>query len=118
MKVKKINYDNHFTSGCETCDYGSSYISYIEIILEDNTLITIKTSQMYEYMLTESDYIELLSNNENINSFYKELFELVKYKAGQRYLMLDLTNMYITVNGKEVDIIKSCDNDKLIFNEE
>lgn len=49
-------------SGCPTCDYGSEYITEINITLE-NYKIFIKTNQMYEYALSESDMMKLLLRN-------------------------------------------------------
>ena len=35
MKIIKVNYNQgEYTEGCETCDYGSSYITNLEIITD------------------------------------------------------------------------------------
>ena len=60
MKIKKINYETgDYTSGCETCDYGSSYITNLSI--ETNTCkIDFEFDTMYDY-ISESDLMQLLS---------------------------------------------------------
>ena len=69
LNIKKVIYNEDFTSGCETCDYGSSYVNEIEIILEDETNAKIKVDRMYEYSLSESDYMKLISNSKTIDDF-------------------------------------------------
>ena len=54
--------DCYSYSGCPTCDYGSEYITEINITLK-NYKIFIKTNQMYEYIFSESDMMKLLLCN-------------------------------------------------------
>lgn len=55
-----INYtdDYYHYNGCPTCNYGSQYITEIDIALVHHT-IHIKTNQMYEYVLSEGKMIKL-----------------------------------------------------------
>ena len=114
LKIKKVNYDNRSYSGCETCDYGSEYISNIEIIFEDKTTLKIETNQMYEYMLTESDFMILLSNSNDLNDFYKNMLKLIKDKSYEIESIVELEDMVIKVNDKEIDIVKSCKKHHLV----
>lgn len=114
LKIKKVNYDNHSFGGCETCDYGSSYISNIEIIFEDETTLKIETDQMYEYTLTESDFMILLSNSSDLNDFYKNMFELIKNKSYEIEWRVPLSGMIMKINNKEIDIIASCRTHSLV----
>lgn len=55
-----LNYvdDNYHYDGCPTCNYGSEYITEIDITLIHHT-IHIKTNQMYEYVLSEGQMMRL-----------------------------------------------------------
>lgn len=117
MKVKKVNYDNHYTSGCETCDYGSSYIEDIEIILEDGTYIRIKFNQMYKYMLSESDYINIIGMSNDLEDMWSNLFTRLEEKmwGGDYDMYIKLNINYMTVNGEDVDLFSSIKTKKLIL---
>lgn len=114
LKIKEVKYDNDFTYGCETCDYGSNYVSNIEFLLEDGTPIKIETEQMYEYTLTESDYMQLLANSNDIQDFYRNMFKLIKEKSYNIECRVDLQEMEMKINGNKIDIIESCKSGRLI----
>lgn len=114
LKIKKVNYDNDFRYGCETCDYGSQYISNIEIIFEDETMLKIETDQMYDYTLTESDFMKLINDSDNLNDFYENMFETIKNKSYDIESRVDLQDMIIKINDKEIDIVKSCRTNCLV----
>ena len=66
--------DTDCCSGCPTCDYGSEYINEIDITLTQYK-IHVKTSQMYEYVLSEGQMIKLfLSENDNIKTMTEKEF--------------------------------------------
>lgn len=113
LEIKKINYDHYYESGCETCDYGSNYVSNIDIYLKNGTSIIIRTSQMYEYTLTESDFMKILSNSEDLKDFYSKLFLTIKNKSYEIKARVELKDMYMEINGEEIDIISSCISGKL-----
>ena len=54
--------DSYSYGGCPTCDYGSQYITEIDITLTKYD-IHIKTNQMYDYVLSEGDMMKLLLSN-------------------------------------------------------
>lgn len=57
-----ITTDEDYSSGCETCDYGSCYTNYFDIEL--TTLkIHIESRQMYEYPLSEGAMMKVLLHN-------------------------------------------------------
>lgn len=60
------NYTDDYYSygGCPTCDYGSEYITEIDITLTRYT-IHIKTNQMYEYVISEGQMIKLFLTEYN-----------------------------------------------------
>lgn len=60
--IEHIYTDEHSSSGCETCDYGSEYINELQIIM---TKYEIKATitQMYEYALTTQDALDLFLPN-------------------------------------------------------
>ena len=71
-----VNYkdDSYFYSGCPTCNYGSEYITEIDITLTCYE-IHVKTNQMYEYVLSEGDMLKiLLSNYEWIKAMTEKEF--------------------------------------------
>jgi hypothetical protein len=73
--------DSYSYGGCPTCDYGSSYITEIDMTLTKHK-IHIKTNQMYEYVLSEGDMMKLLlSNYETIQTMTeKEFIDWLKVK--------------------------------------
>lgn len=72
--ILNITTDNEAFDGCETCDYGSSYISEFEVSLTTRT-VTIKAEKMYEYPLSEGYLIKLfVNNNELIKTMTEEQF--------------------------------------------
>ena len=119
LKIKDVKYDSDAYRGCPTCDFGSSYISNIEIIFEDDTKLSIETDQMYEYMVSESDYMQILaSENNTIDEIVLKLLEIVNAKYGGFFglaLEVELTDMKITVNEIQIDISESFKNKKIIY---
>ena len=59
-----VNYedDNYHYGGCPTCDYGSEYITEIDMTLTRHK-ISVRTNQMYDYVLSEGDMMKLLLSN-------------------------------------------------------
>lgn len=115
LNIKKINYDENYECGCETCDYGSSYISEIEIILEDGNYINIKVDKMYDYALSESDYMKLLSNSESIDEFCINIIKLIRDKRYDKDIsfVIQLENLNITINGQELKILETLKTNSL-----
>ena len=59
--------DNEYHSGCETCDYGSQYITEIRIELTKFN-VYVRTNQMYQYAISQGDMMRLfLRNSSEIN---------------------------------------------------
>ena len=114
LKIKEVKYDNDFSYGCETCDFGSNYVSDIEFLLEDGTPIKIETEQMYDYTLTESDYMQLLANSNDMQDFYRNMFKLIKEKSYDIESRVGLQDMEMKINGNQIDIIKSCNSGHLV----
>lgn len=116
LKIKKVNYDENFEYGCETCDYGSSYVNEIEIIFEDDTYTNIKVDRMYKYALTESDYMQLIANSNNIDDFCVNIIKKLKndrYDKNLRWL-LELEDLTIKINGEDIDILKTLGKGRVI----
>lgn len=57
-----IRSENDYTSGCSTCDYGSTYSQYYDVIMVNNTL-KIEVKQGYDYALSEGIMMKILLNN-------------------------------------------------------
>lgn len=72
--IKSVDYETQHYAGCPTCDYGSVYISDIEIGLK-NFDIKIYSEQMYDFAITEGMLMKLLLNNsEAIHNMTEEEF--------------------------------------------
>ena len=72
--IEEIYTDKISFGGCETCDYGSSYINELEIKLTTGTL-KCEVDQMYEYALSEDYLMKLfLQNVEEIRQKTEEAF--------------------------------------------
>jgi hypothetical protein len=60
--IYDIETDTENWGGCETCDYGSSYINSFTIKLTTG-LIYVKIDSMYEYALSEDYMMKLMLRN-------------------------------------------------------
>ena len=91
-----LNYadDQYCYAGCPTCNYGSEYITEIDITLVHHT-IHIKTNQMYEYaisegqmvrlFLTEYNTIQTMTEKEFIDWFKARLIDIAYEKAIEEF---------------------------------
>lgn len=81
-----VNYtdDTECYGGCETCDYGSSYINDVNITLTKYK-IHFRTNQMYEYVLSEGQMMKLfLSEYNTIQAMTeKEFVDWFKVKLAE-----------------------------------
>jgi hypothetical protein len=72
--IMQVHSDKESYGGCETCDYGSSYINEFNIKMTQGT-IRIKMSAMYEYVLSEGYMMEtLLHHVDAIRAFTENEF--------------------------------------------
>lgn len=60
--IEEIESDTDSYSGCETCDYGSSYVNEFTIIME-NGRIEIKVDNMYYFGISESFLMKTFLQN-------------------------------------------------------
>ena len=60
--IVDIHTDQDFTSGCPTCNYGSEYTNYIELMMTKN-IYNIVVSQMYHYAIEVDFLIKLFFKN-------------------------------------------------------
>ncbi len=78
-----VNYVDDYYSyrGCPTCDYGSEYITEIDITLTKHK-VHVQTNQMYEYVLSEGQMMRLfLSEYNTIEAMTeKEFIDWLKAK--------------------------------------
>ena len=116
LNVKKVEYDNFYEGGCETCDYGSSYANDIKITLNDGKTSKIYIDKMYDYSLTESDIMRLISNSNDINDFYINIINLISEKHKIDFI-IKFCDFEITINEKQVDILESLEKQKIVFKE-
>lgn len=119
LNVKKIHYDETYTAGCETCDYGSSYINEIKILLEDNDYISVEVDKMYDYALSENDIIISIAESNNPEDFIKNIIKTIVYRPYENVeVLVSLEGLNIIFNGKMVDIIKTLNTNKVVYKEE
>lgn len=91
-----VNYtdDCYSYGGCPTCDYGSEYITEIDITLT-HYKVHVRTNQMYEYVLSEGQMIRLFLSEYNaiqemtekgfIDWFKEKLVEITKDDFNANY---------------------------------
>lgn len=85
-KFEEYYDDSYYIHGCETCDYGSSYINEIAIYTT-NYEIEIKLDQMYEYAFSIADTIKIFAiDMHNISEiefvdYLKNQFETYRNKV-------------------------------------
>ena len=77
-----VNYedDSYHYDGCPTCNYGSEYITEIDITLVHHT-IHVKTNQMIRLFLTNYDTIRTMTEKEFIDWFKAKLIDIA-YEEG------------------------------------
>ena len=63
VNIIEISTDSFSYSGCETCDYGSSYIREIHFWFDDGTSELFIISQEYSHICSEQDLILFFVNN-------------------------------------------------------
>lgn len=86
--IKEISTDSWHMDGCETCDYGSNYVSEFTVELTQGTL-NIEYEKMYEYALSEDTLMKLFLINVNEikamteKEFIEWLLESLIEKAGE-----------------------------------
>lgn len=104
--IKEIKYDTDITHGCETCDYGSSYIDEIEIVLNNGASIKIDIDNMYENLLSESKYVELMSSSKDINEFIMKILSLKDiYYGALNEILIDNRKINIKETIKQGKIV-------------
>jgi len=71
-----VNYedDSYSYGGCPTCNYGSEYITEIDLTLTKYK-VHIRTNKMYDYVISEGDMMKIfLSNYEEITTLTEKEF--------------------------------------------
>ncbi|TPG77713.1 hypothetical protein EEL32_22555 [Brevibacillus laterosporus] len=73
-RIINIASDSSYSPGCETCDYGSSYINEFSIQLTTG-VINIEVDQMFEFALSDGYMMQLiLPNVEKIKEMTEKEF--------------------------------------------
>lgn len=86
LVIEKVNYElGEYFEGCETCDYGSSYLSNLTI-KTDKCTIKFEFDKMYDYV-SESDIMKMLSMQ------YLSEFALIEQLKDN----LDLENLKVEI---------------------
>lgn len=117
LKIKDVKYESNCFAGCETCDYGSSYISNIEITFENEEKLIVETNQMYDYMLSESDYMQVLGNSQSTEEIVLKLLDLIKNKSFDIKDRIWLEGMEFKLNSKKIDILETINKNKITMEE-
>lgn len=76
--IKSIEYDSDYSLGCESCDYGSSYINQLTIEFQDGIIWEIEIDNMYDYALTESDLIKICVNSNSKEEIKNEILKAIE----------------------------------------
>lgn len=56
--IVNIEQDNWNSHGCETCDFGSSYVNELTVYLTKHKIIT-RIDKMYDYLLSDGDLFKI-----------------------------------------------------------
>ena len=98
MKIEKITYETgDYAYGCETCNYGSSYITNLAIETE-SCIINFECDTMYDY-LSESDLMKFFAKNfDNEQVLIYQFKEMLNSLSNS--LIIDLNNLKATINYK------------------
>ena len=73
--ITNIEDDSDFYSGCETCDYGSSYTSEMVFTYADGSTTSFRQEQMYEYGLKMEDVMRaVLTHAQEFSFLTREQF--------------------------------------------
>jgi len=60
--IVDIKQDNWSYPGCETCDYGSSYVNELSVYLTKYKIV-VEVNQMYNYLLSDGDLFKIFLRN-------------------------------------------------------
>ena len=94
MKVKDVSYYNEYMSGCETCDYGSSFIDDFKITLESGEILHIESDHMYyKKLFSEAMVWRMIDEAENEEDLIRKINEILD-KSGNDYVLY--------VNGEKI----------------
>lgn len=115
LKIKDVKYESDWEDGCPTCDWGSSYISNINILFEDDIQLSIETNQMYEYMLSEADYMKVLGNANSIDEIVLDLLKIIDNNGYQLKKRITYEDMQMKLNGKVIDMLQTLNKRKIIY---
>lgn len=85
----EVKTNKDYIRGCETCDFGSQYITYVDFIFEDKLNLKFEVEDKYEHCIHLDDILQFTCNynfKENTRddlkrSFAKILIDLAK-KSG------------------------------------
>ena len=90
--IIEISTDSASFSGCETCDYGSSYINEIHFWFDDGTSELFQISQEYSYICSEQDLILFFINNlDALAEITKEELSEI-FEEENRYTLIKMLN--------------------------
>ena len=92
VNIIEISTDSFSYSGCETCDYGSSYIREIHFWFDDGTSELFIISQEYSHICSEQDLILFFVNNLDalVEITKEELSEI--FAEENRYTLIKMLN--------------------------
>ena len=99
--IVDIETDIESSGGCETCDYGSSYINYFTVKMTTG-ILSIEIDNMYEYCLSEGDLMVLFTSNyEKIQQMDEKTFirwvkQILREKYGEEYEAIDFEFCTVT----------------------
>ena len=92
VNIIEISTDSFSYSGCEICDYGSSYINEIHFWFDDGTSELFQISQEYEYICSEQDLILFFINNlDALAEITKEELSEI-FAEENRYALIKMLN--------------------------
>lgn len=98
--IEEISNDFYDSPGCETCDYGSSYVSDFTVYMVSGD-IKVHIDQMYDYAISEGYLMKLFL--ENVDSI-KAMKEVDFYIWLKQEIEKELKGEYSWSNPEELEI--------------
>ena len=102
MKIIDVLYDTNYIPGCETCDYGSVYISDFTLIYEDDHEVNFRVEGVNRRLISEGKLMTILANSLNEEEIKKAIIQNCKDVINSSSIHYYKGKLYI--NNKEVNI--------------
>ena len=102
MKIIDVLYDSEYIHGCETCDYGSRYITNCVIKYEDGHTLDFEIEGENGRLISEGKLMTILANTSNEQEIKDAIIQNCKGMINSS--KIHYYSGILIINGKEVNI--------------